>query len=70
MKDSTGFLQSKTDSQLVGCYIDPPSGWRYGFPKLFQPRDGETLEKWLLREGYPITEIDFALNHLRVIDKD
>lgn len=32
---------------------DPPSGWQYGFPKPFTLRDGETLDEWLLRKGYP-----------------
>ena len=37
---------------------DPPSGWRYGFPKVYDPLPGETLEQTLLRDGYPQTEID------------
>lgn len=38
-------------------YVDPPSGWRYGFPKFFteQPQD---FNKWLLDNGYPQSEID------------
>lgn len=40
--------------------IDPPSGWRYGFPKEF-PRnilsDGQLI-KWLLANGYPQKLID------------
>lgn len=37
---------------------DPPSGWRYGFPKVYAPLDNETLEQTLLRDGYPQREID------------
>lgn len=37
---------------------DPPSGWMYGFPKLYEPLPGETLEQTLLRDGYPQREID------------
>ena len=37
---------------------DPPSGWRYGFPKSYKPLSGETLEQTLLRDGYPQREID------------
>ena len=37
---------------------DPPSGWRYGFPKPYAPQEGETLEDTLRRDGYPQTEID------------
>ena len=39
--------------------IDPPSGWRYGFPKalpnpLPQPW---SLTLWLISEGYPEIEL-------------
>ena len=37
---------------------DPPSGWRYGFPKPYLPLPGEKLEDTLLRDGYPQYEID------------
>lgn len=37
---------------------DPPSGWMYGFPKPYKPKEGESLEETLLRDGYPQHEID------------
>lgn len=37
---------------------DPPSGWRYGFPKPYAPQPGESLADTLLRDGYPQHEID------------
>ncbi|UYE95905.1 hypothetical protein KNLIENLN_00093 [Sinorhizobium phage NV1.1.1] len=37
---------------------DPPGGWRYGFPKPYEPKDGETIEQTLLRDGYPQREIE------------
>lgn len=37
---------------------DPPSGWRYGFPRKYLPLPGETLEQTLIRDGYPQIEID------------
>jgi len=39
---------------------DPPSGWRYGFPREYKPLPGESLEQTLLRDGYPQKEIDNA----------
>ena len=39
---------------------DPPSGWKYGFPKPL-PADyskDESIFPWLLSEGYPQSEID------------
>jgi len=37
--------------------IDPPSGWRYGFPKPL-PEGIENVNKWLVENGYPQQEID------------
>jgi hypothetical protein len=37
---------------------DPPSGWKYGFPKKYKPLENESLEETLLRDGYPQKEID------------
>ena len=39
--------------------IDPPSGWRYGFPMPIDPIEskGRVLE-WLVEQGYPQKEID------------
>ena len=32
--------------------IDPPSGWKYGFPKPM-PEDVENVREWLIEQGYP-----------------
>jgi len=46
--------------------IDPPSGWKYGFPKaLPDPRPAD-IEQWIRDEGYPQSEIDRGmLNYVR-----
>lgn len=36
--------------------IDPPEGWKYGFPKEI-PVDVEDTTKWLIENGYPETKI-------------
>jgi len=39
--------------------VDPPSGWRYGFPK--EMPQGMTIEEenqWFLENGYPQKLID------------
>jgi hypothetical protein len=41
---------------MTKLWVDPPSGWKYGFPKIW---DGEGSQfDWLLAEGYPQKEID------------
>ena len=45
--------------------VDPPSGWKYGFPKPLPddyPEDA-SVTPWLLSEGYPQSEIDAWGNH-------
>jgi hypothetical protein len=44
---------------------DPPSGWKYGFPKPIPQDvwDDKTTLKWLLEEGYPQHEIDALGDH-------
>jgi hypothetical protein len=57
---------------------DPPSGWKYGFPKPLpehlagnlskQPTDdaneyGETVMEWIVKEGYPQEEINKCGEH-------
>lgn len=32
---------------------DPPEGWRYGFPKPYNPLPNESVEDTLRRDGYP-----------------
>jgi hypothetical protein len=42
---------------------DPPSGWKWGFPKAM-PSDltGEAFDEWLVSEGMPQSEIDYWNN--------
>jgi hypothetical protein len=39
-------------------WIDPPSGWKYGFPRPYDPVLGQSIDEWLLANGYPQSEID------------
>lgn len=45
--------------------IDPPRGWKYGFPKEL-PDDIEDIRSWFIENGYPETEVDFALQYCRM----
>jgi hypothetical protein len=63
------FLRAKLKKMLKKVLIiDPPEGWRYGFPKPVP--DGyvknETLMRiWLQDQGYPTKDIDVALRYSR-----
>jgi len=53
--------------------VDPPAGWKYGFPRVLGPYDeNQTIEnsssafiKLLKDSGYPEELMDLALNHSR-----
>lgn len=42
-------------------FIDPPSGWKYGFPKPapnnIRNMTKKELNEWFIQNGYPETEI-------------
>lgn len=38
-------------------YIDPPEGWKYGFPKPI-PENVDDTRAWLVANGYPQKMID------------
>jgi hypothetical protein len=45
------------EDSVIIC--DPPSGWKYGFPKVIPEEiDNDNLRKWLLDNGYPQHELD------------
>jgi hypothetical protein len=39
-------------------YVDPPKGWLYGFPKIWDKNKDPDFYSWLILEGYPQKEID------------
>jgi len=54
----TNLMEAKINSntkQVV--YIDPPSGWEFGFPKVL-PDDVEDVDAWLIENGYPAELIE------------
>lgn len=46
--------------------IDPPSGWRYGFPKAYDKAVDGSVREWLLKNGYPEKDIELALQYSRM----
>lgn len=38
-------------------FVDPPGGWRYGFPKPM-PANVQNVDEWLVQEGYPQELVD------------
>jgi hypothetical protein len=34
-------------------YVDPPEGWRWGFPRLYDPATDGDMRAWMVANGYP-----------------
>lgn len=34
-------------------WVDPPSGWAYGFPRLYDPATDGDMTEWMIANGYP-----------------
>lgn len=39
-------------------WVDPPSGWKYGFPKLYPTGQVHRMSVWIIDQGYPQRERD------------
>lgn len=46
--------------------VDPPSGWRYGFPAVLE----DDYEEQLRKAGYPKEGISFALKYSRYWEEE
>lgn len=54
-------------------YIDIPDGEKYGFPKLYEYREGESIRDWLLRNGCPekvLTNLIFPTIISHMVERD
>ena len=51
----------RTTTKVLMC--DPPSGWKYGFPKPIPEERKNNFTPWLLEQGYPQKEIDSYGKH-------
>lgn len=45
----------------MNTYIDPPEGWKYGFPKIV-PENTKDVRQWLIDNGYPEAKIKYWEN--------
>ena len=38
-------------------WVDPPEGWKHGFPAIFDPVNDGKMRDWIVRKGYPLLTI-------------
>ena len=43
-------------------WVDPPSGWKYGFPKVYDRVNDPPMKEWLLANGLPehLAKVDWV----------
>ena len=39
-------------------WVDPPEGWKYGFPAIYDPETDGNIRDWVVRKGYPLLTIE------------
>ena len=39
-------------------WVDPPEGWKYGFPAIYNPETDGDMRDWIVRKGYPFLTIE------------
>lgn len=55
-----------TDTEAKGkFYVDPPSGWKYGFPRPYDIKNDGPLKDFLIKNGYPEKDATWASNNAR-----
>ena len=47
-------IKSEKEMQI---WVDPPEGWRYGFPAIYDPDTDGQMSEWIVRKGYPLLTI-------------
>ena len=35
-------------------WVDPPEGWKYGFPAIYDPEKDGQMSEWIISKGYPV----------------
>lgn len=51
-------------------YVDPPQGYKYGFPKEVTEEAYLDFRKFLLDNGYPEKDVEFAMKYCRMWEEE
>lgn len=76
-----GFLYSNNSNEYIGApgednnfvkstpiavLVDPPSGWKYGFPKKAPYPLPDNIIEWVVEHGYPRAEVEGFGTHFHI----
>ena len=45
------------EEELKACvklWVDPPEGWKFGFPAIYDPVNDGKMRDWIISKGYPV----------------
>jgi len=57
--ESPRILEKITLNTTKVLWIDPPEGWRYGFPReVPEGIEGDAINEWMIEIGYPKEKIE------------
>jgi hypothetical protein len=57
-EEDDGLLEIIEQQRKEEIHVDPPEGWRYDFPKIWDKNKYPDLNEWLVQEGYPKKKIE------------
>jgi len=69
-KSNAKSKKKKELNKPKGILVDPPSGWRYGFPARYIKEEHGTMEQFLRLKKYPEKDIAFAMQNMRHIGEE
>jgi hypothetical protein len=47
-------IKSKDLSMQSKIWVDPPEGWKFGFPAIYDPDTDGQMSEWIVNKGYPV----------------
>ena len=42
---------------MTKLWVDPPEGWKYGFPAIYDSETDGQMSEWIVNKGYPVQTI-------------
>lgn len=51
---------------MTRLMVDPPTGWKYGFPKVCPKDHQHRILDWIKEQGYPDKEIEACGKHFYI----
>jgi hypothetical protein len=42
---------------MTKLWVDPPEGWKHGFPAIYDSETDGQMSEWIINKGYPVQTI-------------